>query len=59
MSQEQKALRMEKLEALKSQGVPVYPERYHTNYELYEASSLEDGTSGVRVAGRIMGDPSI
>lgn len=55
MSQEQTALRMEKLEALKSQGVPVYPERFQTNYELYEASSLEDGTSGVRVAGRIMG----
>ncbi len=55
MSQEQTALRMEKLEALKSQGVPVYPERFQTNYELYGASSLEDGTSGVRVAGRIMG----
>ncbi|NLP51642.1 lysine--tRNA ligase [Bacillus sp. RO1] len=55
MSQEQTALRMEKLEALRSQGIPVYPERYQTNYELYEASSLEDGTSGIRVAGRIMG----
>ncbi|MGM0834621.1 MAG: lysine--tRNA ligase [Bacillota bacterium] len=55
MSHEQTALRMEKLEALRSKGVPVYPERFPTNYELYEASSLEDGTSGVRVAGRIMG----
>jgi lysyl-tRNA synthetase class 2 len=55
MNQEQRALRMKKLEALRSQGIPVYPERYETNYELYEASLLEDGTSGVRVAGRIMG----
>ncbi|WP_404458458.1 lysine--tRNA ligase [Sutcliffiella horikoshii] len=55
MSQEQTALRMEKLDALRSQGIPVYPERYQTNYELYEASSLDDGISGVRVAGRIMG----
>ncbi|WP_241773235.1 OB-fold nucleic acid binding domain-containing protein [Bacillus sp. LL01] len=55
MSQEQTALRLEKLEVLKSQGISVYPERFQTNYELYEASSLEDGTSGVRVAGRIMG----
>ncbi|KPB03916.1 lysine--tRNA ligase [Bacillus sp. CHD6a] len=55
MSQEQRALRMKKLEALRSQGITVYPERYETNYELYEASLLEGGTSGVRVAGRIMG----
>jgi len=55
MSQEQITQRIRKLETLKSQGVMVYPERYHTNYELYEASLLEDGTSGVRVAGRIIG----
>src|SRR4051812_19322790 len=55
MSNEQTTIRIEKLETLRSQGVPVYPERFPTNYELYEASSLEDGTSGVRVAGRIMG----
>lgn len=55
MSNEQTTRRIEKLETLRSQGIPVYPERYSTNYELYEASLLEDGTSGVRVAGRIMG----
>ncbi|TYS57528.1 lysine--tRNA ligase [Sutcliffiella horikoshii] len=55
MSQEQTAIRMEKLEALRSQGIQVYPDRFQTNYELYEACSLQDGTSGVRVAGRIMG----
>ncbi|UAL46033.1 lysine--tRNA ligase [Sutcliffiella horikoshii] len=55
MSQEQTALRIEKLLALRSKGIPVYPERFQTNYELYESSTLEDGTAGVRVAGRIMG----
>lgn len=54
MSNEQTAYRIEKLETLKSQGIPVYPERFSTNYEIYEATQLEDGTSGVRVAGRIM-----
>ena len=55
MSNEQTTLRIEKLESLRSQGVPVYPERFPTNCELYKASLLEDGTSGVRIAGRIMG----
>lgn len=55
MSNEQTTLRIAKLEALRSQGISVYPDKYSTTHELYEASSLEDGTSGVRVAGRIMG----
>ncbi|MFO1445348.1 lysine--tRNA ligase [Bacillus sp. Bva_UNVM-123] len=55
MSNEQMDLRIEKIEALKSQGISVYPERFSTNYELYEASLLDDGISGVRVAGRIVG----
>lgn len=54
MSNEQTALRIEKVESLKSQGIPIYPERFSINYELYDASQLEDGTFGVRVAGRIM-----
>lgn len=55
MSNEQTILRLEKLEMLRSQGIPVHPERFSTNYELSEASRLEDGTTSVRVAGRIMG----
>ncbi|MFJ8260331.1 lysine--tRNA ligase [Rummeliibacillus sp. NPDC094406] len=55
MNNEQTTLRIEKLETLRSQGVPVYPDRFPTNYELYESSLLEDGTSEVRIAGRIMG----
>ncbi|TCZ69020.1 lysine--tRNA ligase [Paenibacillus albiflavus] len=55
MSNEQMILRLEKLDSMRSQGIPVYPEKFTTNAELYEAALLEDGTSGVRVAGRIMG----
>ncbi|MFC0418902.1 lysine--tRNA ligase [Cytobacillus solani] len=54
MSSEQTSFRIENLLTLKSQGIQVYPEKFSTNCELYEATQLEDGTSGVRVAGRIM-----
>lgn len=54
-NEQQYALRLEKLESLRSQGIPVYPERFTTNAELHEAAQLEDGTTGVRVAGRILG----
>jgi len=54
MSNEQTALRIEKMETLRSQGVQVYPDKFSINYDLNEASLLYDGTFGVRVAGRIM-----
>ena len=47
---EQEIVRREKLNNIKN----PYPERYETNYEICEASKLEDGISGVRVAGRII-----
>lgn len=55
MRNEQRELRIGKLQALNIQGIPIYPERFSTNNDLIEASQLEDGTSAVRVAGRIMG----
>lgn len=55
MSNEETIRRIEKIRLLKSQGITVYPEKYDTNYELIEAKMLEDGTSGVQVAGRITG----
>ncbi|MGP4080678.1 hypothetical protein ACTWQL_12220 [Pseudalkalibacillus sp. R45] len=55
MSNEQRTQRMEKLETLRSHGVAPYPEKFTINFDLSEAGQLEDGTSGVRVAGRIMG----
>ncbi|WLR59033.1 lysine--tRNA ligase [Guptibacillus hwajinpoensis] len=54
MINEESKVRIEKLETLKSQGISVYPERFTTNYELFDASQLKDGTSEVRIAGRIM-----
>ncbi|MDN4607030.1 lysine--tRNA ligase [Sporosarcina highlanderae] len=54
MGNDQRDFRIEKLRTLKSEGVTAYPEKFSLNYELNEATQLEDGTSGVRVAGRIM-----
>ena len=47
---EQEIVRREKLQNINN----PYPERYEINYEIHEASELEDGTTGVRVAGRII-----
>ncbi|MCA1054143.1 lysine--tRNA ligase [Rossellomorea aquimaris] len=55
MVHEQMEGRLEKLNELRSEGIEVYPERYTTNTELPDAALLEDGASGIRVAGRIMG----
>ncbi|MBQ2639590.1 MAG: lysine--tRNA ligase [Bacilli bacterium] len=47
---EQERVRREKLENIKN----PYPDRYEVNYELCDARELEDGVTGVRVAGRII-----
>ena len=47
---EQEIVRREKLKNIKN----PYPERFEVNYELCDASQLEDGVIGVRVAGRII-----
>ena len=47
---EQEVVRREKLENIKD----AYPDRFEVNYELKDASNLEDGVTGVRVAGRII-----
>lgn len=47
---EQEQVRREKLKNIEK----AYPERFETNYEIVDASKLEDGTTGVRVAGRIV-----
>ncbi|RDI45593.1 lysine--tRNA ligase [Falsibacillus pallidus] len=54
MTNEQRIRRIEKLETLISQGISAYPEKFTANYEPSEAARLEDGTTEVRVAGRIM-----
>ena len=47
---EQELVRREKLKNIAN----PYPDRYEVNYELSEAQKLEDGVTGVRVAGRIV-----
>ena len=47
---EQEVVRREKLKNIEH----PYPERFEVNYELSDASNLEDGVTGVRVAGRII-----
>lgn len=47
---EQELVRREKLANIEN----PYPERYEINYSLKEAKCLEDGITGVRVAGRIV-----
>ena len=47
---EQELVRRKKLENIKN----PYPERYETNYSIKDASMLEDGTTNVSVAGRIV-----
>ncbi|MBQ9182076.1 MAG: lysine--tRNA ligase [Bacilli bacterium] len=50
---EQEIVRREKIQSIKEFTNP-YPERFETNYDLKEAKNLEDGTTNVRVAGRIV-----
>ena len=47
---EQEVVRREKIKNIEH----PYPERFEVNYELSDASNLEDGVTGVRVAGRII-----
>ena len=47
---EQELVRREKLKSIDN----AYPERYDVNYEIADARNLEDGITGVRVAGRIV-----
>ena len=47
---EQELVRREKLKNIEH----AYPEKYERNYEIKDVISLEDGTTGVRVAGRII-----
>lgn len=51
---ELKRVRLEKEKLLEEQGINIHPERYETTHSLKDARVLEDGTKGVRVAGRIL-----
>ena len=47
---DQEIVRREKLKNIKH----PYPDRFEVNYEIKDAANLEDGVTGVRVAGRIV-----
>jgi len=53
MDNEQVEFRKAKLENL-SKTVQAYPERYERTHELKDVVNLEDGTTGVKIAGRIL-----
>ena len=50
---EQEIIRREKLNEIRKNR-QAYPDRYEVTHSLKEASVLEDGTTGVKVAGRIV-----
>ena len=50
---EQELVRIEKLDRIREYSNP-YPERYEVSHTLKDARLLEDGTSAVRIAGRIV-----
>jgi len=45
--------RVDKLKLLQESGVQVYPERFPVSHTLKEAFDLPDGTTNVRLAGRV------
>ena len=50
---EQELVRREKVEKIREVCNP-YPERYEITHEIKDVKNLEDGTTNVRVAGRIV-----
>lgn len=50
---EQEAVRLNKVQEIEKVANP-YPERYEVTHSIKEASLLEDGLTGIRVAGRIV-----
>ena len=50
---EQEVVRRDKIKEIAKYTNP-YPERFETNYELKEVVSLNDGSTGIKVAGRIV-----
>lgn len=47
-------IKIEKIQQLRELGRNPYPERYERTHTLSEASELEEGTAGVRMAGRVV-----
>ena len=54
MGIEERVVRINKLEEMRSAGISPYRDRYEKNKTLLEAKSLPVGTTGIRIAGRVM-----
>ncbi len=54
MSVEFDPVRLEKVKRLRAEGVNPYPDRFELTHSLAEAASLEEGTKGVAVCGRLV-----
>ena len=46
--------KLEKIDRWREMGRNPYPERFERTHSLAEASALEEGIEGVRIAGRIV-----
>ncbi len=51
---ELRRVRIEKMERLRDEGVPVWPERFERTHTLEKAADLAEGTEGVRIGGRVI-----
>jgi lysyl-tRNA synthetase class 2 len=54
MGNEQRDIRIQKLQELRAQGVIPYLDRFEKTHNLHDASMLEEGTGHIRIAGRII-----
>ncbi|MGE0707187.1 MAG: lysine--tRNA ligase [Planctomycetota bacterium] len=54
MSNEYRQVRVEKLDRLRAEGIPLYPDRYERTHTLAEVSALAEGTPDVRICGRVV-----
>ena len=54
MSDDLRQVRLDKLEKLKAQGVHPWPERFAKTHSLAQARGLAAGTTGVKLAGRVV-----
>jgi len=54
VSDDLRQVRLDKLAKIRERGLHAYPERFERSHSLAEASALPEGTTGVRVAGRLV-----
>lgn len=51
---DQMQVRLEKIEQLKAAGINPYAQRFERSHTLEQATALNEGTQGVRIAGRVV-----